>query len=74
MDYYSALNVIRQEDRIALGVIYKIEKPTQESQLPQLAKDPLIAEPVSVRDISQLMEKWDSLCISKSRLTQVLPV
>lgn len=56
-DYYSALNVIRQENRIALGVIYKIEKPTQESQLPQLAKDPLVSQPVTVRDISQLMGK-----------------
>jgi 2-oxoglutarate ferredoxin oxidoreductase subunit beta len=56
-DYNSALNVIRQEDKIALGVIYKIEKPTQESQLPQLAKDTLVAEPVKVRDISLLMEK-----------------
>jgi len=40
MDYYSALNVIRQEDRIALGVIYKIENRLRNPNCHNLLKIP----------------------------------
>lgn len=55
-DFQSALKIIQENDKLALGVIYKIEKPTQEDQLPQLKAGTLIEQRVNLRDISPLMK------------------
>lgn len=55
-DFQSAMKIIQENDKLALGVIYQIEKPTQEDQLPQLKAGTLIEQGVKLRDISPLMK------------------
>ncbi|MEF3254615.1 MAG: 2-oxoacid:ferredoxin oxidoreductase subunit beta [Deferribacterales bacterium] len=56
-DYMSALNILMEQEKLATGVIYKIEKPTQESQLPQLQIGSLIEQGVQKRDITEILDK-----------------
>ncbi len=46
------------EKQIALGVLYQIEKPSYEAQLPQLSKSPLVAKQPEKRDINNLLKKY----------------
>lgn len=43
---------------IALGVFYKENKPSYESQIKQIQQKPLIEQPVSKRDLSELLKKY----------------
>lgn len=45
------------EKKIPLGIIYKADKPTYESQLPQIKAAPLINAPI-VRNMTQVFKKY----------------
>jgi len=57
-DFNSALNIIQEKDRLALGVIYKLDKPTQEENIPQLKDATLIEQGVHKRDISNIIKNF----------------
>lgn len=46
------------EERIPLGIFYKTEEPTLDSQFPQIKETPLVKQPVGNVDISKLMEEF----------------
>ncbi|MBM3209467.1 hypothetical protein FJZ40_04215 [Candidatus Shapirobacteria bacterium] len=46
------------EKAIPLGILYEEEKPTLESQLPQLAKQTLVSQPITSRNLSELLAKF----------------
>ncbi len=45
------------EERIPLGVFYKAEEPTLDSLYPQIAKTPLVKQPIDKIDVSKLVEE-----------------
>ena len=45
------------DKNIALGVIHQAQKPTYESQIPQLAQQTLVSAPPTKRDINDLFQK-----------------
>jgi len=45
------------EKQIPVGLFYKVEKPTAESEFPQIADKPLVGSPVLKRDITELLQK-----------------
>lgn len=49
---------IEQEERVALGVFYREDRPTYEDQLPQLDAGPLVHQPIHDVDISGLMKRY----------------
>lgn len=44
-------------NKIPVGIIYQVEEPTYESQIPQIQDIPLSKKPVVKRDISNLLQK-----------------
>ena len=46
------------EKQIPLGIIYEVEKPSYESQIPQIQEKPLITDPVAKKDIQSFFEKY----------------
>jgi 2-oxoglutarate ferredoxin oxidoreductase subunit beta len=44
------------EKKIPVGLFYKVDKPTAESEFPQIAGKPLVNNPVQKRDISELLQ------------------
>ncbi|MFZ5424586.1 MAG: thiamine pyrophosphate-dependent enzyme [Patescibacteria group bacterium] len=46
-----------EENRIPLGVFYKVDAPSYESQIPQIKDTALVKQNMSKRDISELLEK-----------------
>jgi len=45
------------EKHIPVGLFYKVDKPTAESEFPQIAEKPLVYNPVQKRNISDLLQK-----------------
>ncbi len=43
--------------KLPLGIFYQVQKPTAESEFPQIAAHPLVDTPPSVRNISELFTK-----------------
>lgn len=46
------------EKQIPLGIFYQVEKPTFESQLPQIAEKPLVENPLSRQNLEELFKKY----------------
>lgn len=46
------------EKQIPVGLFYKTEKPTVESEFPQIDEKPLVDNPVQKRDIKEILEKY----------------
>lgn len=44
--------------QIPVGIFYKVQKPSYESQIPQISEETLIAKSVANRDLSELLEKY----------------
>lgn len=45
------------QDKIPLGVLYKVEKPTYEEQTPQISISPLVDQPLEPQKLQELMEE-----------------
>ncbi len=45
-------------DKIPIGVLYKEERPTYEDELPQIAKVPLVKQPIDNISIDKLMDEF----------------
>jgi 2-oxoglutarate ferredoxin oxidoreductase subunit beta len=48
---------LKTEDRLPIGIFYRVEEPTYEDQLPQLKQGPLVEQAISNINISGLMEE-----------------
>ena len=44
------------EKQIPVGLIYKVDKPTAESEFPQIDQKPLVDNPVQKRDVTELLQ------------------
>lgn len=44
--------------KIPIGVLYKVEQPSYEDQIPLIAKTPLVRQPLSKRNISPLLSAY----------------
>lgn len=49
---------LKQEDKLPIGVLYQIEKPTYEEQLPQIKDKPLVKQDISQVDIARSLEEY----------------
>lgn len=57
-NFEEALKLIREKDKISLGIIYRIDRLTQEEQLPQIKDKTLIEQGVMKKDISDLLKSF----------------
>lgn len=46
------------EKQIPLGIFYQVEKPSYESQLPQIAEGPLVKNSMNYKNLIELFEKY----------------
>jgi 2-oxoglutarate ferredoxin oxidoreductase subunit beta len=47
-----------EEKKIPVGIFYKVERPTYESQLPQIAEAPLVEHTLDRKNLSDLFRKY----------------
>ncbi len=47
-----------EEKKIPLGVFYKVEKPSYESQIPQISEGSLVEKTPNVKDLNDLFKKY----------------
>lgn len=58
-NYGQALSVaLKQEEKIPIGVLYQVEKPTFEDELPQIKEKPLVKQNIEAIDISKSLEEY----------------
>lgn len=57
-DKLEAYKKAAETEKLPIGVLYQEIRPTYENQLPQLAKMPLVKQPVKKGDISELLAEF----------------
>ncbi|OGY48128.1 MAG: hypothetical protein A2663_02575 [Candidatus Buchananbacteria bacterium RIFCSPHIGHO2_01_FULL_46_12] len=57
-DKMAAYQKAGETEKLPIGVLYEEIRPTYENQLPQLAKAPLVKQPVAVGDISEFLREF----------------
>jgi len=57
-DKFKAYQKAGETDKLPIGILYQEDRPTYESQLPQIAKQPLVAQKVEKGDISKLLQEF----------------
>lgn len=56
-DFNAALN-ISYEDKMALGILYKVDKAPHHTVVPQLNNGPLVDQPIVKRDVSGMFKRY----------------
>lgn len=58
-DYQNAIKVaVNQGDKIPLGVLYQVDKPSYGQQLPQISETPLVKQSIDNIDISESLKAY----------------
>lgn len=55
--YTEALKIIKEEDKLAIGVIYQTKKLTQEEMITQISESSLFEKGVNKKDITLIMDR-----------------